>query len=273
MTTTVRYCRGCNEEFAASDDDLRCPQCRQQMTACDITPTPELAETLVGESRKDGGASDDITSTLIGKRFASYTIEAFVGKGGMASVFRATHDTLRRPCAIKILSSELQSRNVEFVEQFISEARTAASVVHPHIVTVHNIGETDSSHYIELEYVAGQSLQHILQSEEKMPPLRATSFLQQACSGLAEAHRYGLIHRDFKPSNILVGPCDHAKLADFGLAKRVSSRRRSASDEPLTGTPYFMAPELFDGGEASKQADVYAVGVSFYHLYGRVSIR
>jgi len=236
------------------------------MTVCEVEPTMVLAETAVSGLDGNQQPSVDIGRQLVGKRFDSYTIEEFVGKGGMAWVFRAKHNTLHRHCAIKILCPDLRSRNDEFINMFIAEARAAASVVHPHIVTVHNIGEADSNHYIELEYVAGQSLRHVLQSAEKLDPIRATGFLVEACSALAEAHRCGLIHRDFKPSNILVGPHDCAKLADFGLAKRISSDQAGGLAEAITGTPYFMAPELFDGVAASKRSDVYAVGVSYYCL-------
>lgn len=266
MTAPVRYCRGCNEEFTATGDDLRCPQCREQMTACDEPPTVDLAETAVSVMENDRPISADVSRDLVGKRFASYFIESFVGKGGMAWVFRARHNTLHRLCAIKVLCPDLRRRHDSFLDMFIAEARAAASVIHPHIVTVHNIGQADSFHFIELEYVPGESLQHIVKREEKFDPLRATDFLLQVCSALAEAHRCGLVHRDFKPSNILVGSRDYAKLADFGLAKRISSDEPKASGESLTGTPYFMAPELFRHAPATKQSDVYAVGVSYFYL-------
>jgi len=236
------------------------------MTACDEPPTVDLAETAAVGAEMNLAISGDISRDLVGRPFASYTIESFLGKGGMAWVFLAKHNTLHRPCAIKVLCPELRSRDDSFIEMFIAEARAAASVVHPHIVTVHNIGQADSHHFIELEYVPGESLQHVVKREEKFDPLRATAFLVQTCSALAEAHRCGLIHRDFKPSNILVGSRDYAKLADFGLAKRISSDKPGASSESLTGTPYFMAPELFRRAPATKQSDVYAVGISYYYL-------
>lgn len=266
MATPVRYCRGCNEEFTTTGNDPRCPQCREQMTQCDEPPAVDLAETAAVGAEASRAIPVDISRDLIGKQFASYTIESFVGKGGMAWVFLAKHNTLHRPCAIKVLCPELRSRDDSFIEMFIAEARAAASVVHPHIVTVHNIGQADSHHYIELEYVPGESLPHIVKREEKFDPLRATGFLVQTCSALAEAHRCGLIHRDFKPSNILIGSGDYAKLADFGLAKRISSDEPQASGASLTGTPYFMAPELFRREPATRQSDVYAVGISYYYL-------
>jgi serine/threonine-protein kinase len=230
-----------------------------------LAATIDLAETADFERvpQHDEPLDDSLP---IRREFDNYTVESFVGKGGMAWVFKATHKALLRPCAIKILRPELRNRNDSFLQLFISEARAAASVVHPHIVTVHNIGETDAHYYIELEYVPGQSLQQQAQAAQGMEPLDATRFLVQACSALAEAHSCGLVHRDFKPSNILVTTGGFAKLADFGLAKRIAADRPARNRGMLTGTPYFMAPELFQGIPASRQSDVYAVGVSYFYL-------
>ncbi len=231
------------------------------MTVCDPAPTVDLAETVVLDEALAAGDRSALANSLIGRQFDTYTIDAFLGQGGMASVFRATHNTLYRPCAIKILSPSRRNRDCELVELFLAEARAAASVVHPHIVTVHNIGEADSLPYIELEYVPGDTLQELVQTEGRLDPHRATDVLAQACSALGEAHQCGLVHRDFKPSNILVSETGVAKLSDFGLAKQIDK-----GGEALAGTPYFMAPELFSGGAAGKRSDVYAVGVSYYYL-------
>lgn len=256
------YCLGCNQEFESVDLDARCPQCRENMTVPPVTPTSDLEQTLT----LDPGAQlvFDLRQQVIDRPFAGYDIESFLGKGGMAWVFLARHQALHRRCAIKILSPDLHDKDEQFLDLFVSEARTAASVVHPHIVTVHNIGEFNGNHFIELEFVAGNSLQELLLQESRMSPMRATGFLLQACSALAEAHSTGLIHRDFKPSNILVGHNEFTKLADFGLAKRIA--KRNTASEGLTGTPYFMAPELYRGESATTASDVYAVGVSIYRL-------
>jgi serine/threonine-protein kinase len=238
------------------------------MTASDLAPTIDLAETIVHEGdKREAFKSVDLGDVLIGKELANYAIESFLGKGGMAWVFRATHSTLLRPCAIKVLCPELRQKGRDLLEMFLSEARAAASLVHPNVVTVHNIGEADKKHFIELEYVPGRSLQQVVVTEKQLALVRATDLLLQVTSALAEAHRCGLIHRDLKPANILVRPDGVAKLADFGLAKRVVSGPAAAKRvKRLAGTPYFMAPELFRGASASKQSDVYAMGVSFFYL-------
>lgn len=257
------FCRGCNKSFAIPAADRRCPQCGQPLTAYELAPTLDLDLTLMADQGLDVPQAAAPSEALVGKPFDGYTIDSFLGKGGMAWVFRATHTMLYRPCAIKILAPRPGSGE-DMVDLFLAEARAAASLVHPHIVTVHNIGQSGSLHYIELEYVPGHTLQQLVQAAGKLDAYSATDLLSQACSALAEAHRCGVVHRDFKPSNILVHRNGQAKLADFGLAKRVT--RGGSPDDSLAGTPYFMAPELFRTRPASKASDVYAVGVSYYYL-------
>jgi eukaryotic-like serine/threonine-protein kinase len=263
VASELLFCRGCNESFAVATADRRCPQCGEMLTACDVAPTLDLDLTLMADQGLDVPAVAGPSEALIGKSFEGYSIDSFLGKGGMAWVFRATHNTLYRPCAIKILAPRPGS-GADMVDLFLAEARAAASLIHPHIVTVHNIGQSGPLHYIELEYVPGQTLQQLVQAAGKLDAYSATDLLSQACSALAEAHRCGVVHRDFKPSNILVHRNGQAKLADFGLAKRVT--RGGSLEDSLAGTPYFMAPELFRTRPASKASDVYAVGVSFYYL-------
>ena len=206
---------------------------------------------------------------LLGRSIGLYDIESLLGKGGMAWVFLARHNTLHRPCAIKVLCPELLGRKANSLDLFMAEARAAASLVHPHIVAIHNVGELESHHFIEMEYVPGCSLEQLISEQSSLSLLDATNFLLQSCSALAAAHRQGLAHRDFKPANIMVRSDGTAKLADFGLAKQLSAEPVTG-DVGLAGTPQFMAPELFQGEHANQQSDVYAVGVSyFYALTGR----
>lgn len=245
-----------------ADADPRCPPCDRPVDPCSLAATLDLAQTLSQPPDQAGLATNLALTDLVGQTFDAYTLESFLGKGGMARVFLARHNALYRPCAIKILTP--RGGNADLLEPFLAEARAAASLVHPHVVTVHNIGQYRGLYYIELEYVPGQTLQQMLHAAGRLDPHAATEILAQATSALAEAHRRGLVHRDFKPSNILVHRNGMAKLADFGLAKRVHGGETSI--DALAGTPYFMAPELFQSHPASKASDVYAIGVSYYYL-------
>ncbi len=262
------YCRGCNQTFSVAASDS-CPQCGEDLTVAAEQSTANLDVTMaLGSGPRVDEAADDAASELsqrlVGSQLAYYHIEQFLGRGGMAWVFRANHDMLQRPCAVKVLDPALIRHQPEAVNLFLSEARAAASLVHPNVVTVHNVGEQDRYHFIELEYISGHSLQYLRASQPELTPLEATGYLEQSCSALAAAHRQGMVHRDFKPANILVREDGVAKLADFGLAKRVAAPHSDA--QGLSGTPYFMAPELFVGSGGTPSSDVYAVGVSYYYL-------
>jgi serine/threonine-protein kinase len=263
---TVMFCQGCNEKVAVRPVDRHCPLCGETLSPLQDAPTADFSDlaargTYVGSYPEQSSEVD----RLIGKRVSKYSIEAFLGKGGMARVYRATHLMLERPCAIKVLNPLLVQRNPDYVKMFFAEARAAASLVHPHVVTIHTIDHDDGLHLIEMEYVVGQSLQRMVESRKRLEPIEALAVMVQIASALAEAHRFGMVHRDIKPANVLVTESGVAKLSDFGLAKRVA-RSGAATSEPLAGTPYFMAPELFEGQHANSASDVYAMGVTFYFL-------
>jgi serine/threonine-protein kinase len=164
------YCRGCNEAFLVDDDQPYCPQCGELMTACTVDQTLALDETAFVDPDAPVPAADDLVTQLLGQEFDCYSVELFVGKGGMAHVFRARHKSLQRTCAIKILSPQLMGRDPNSLAMFLAEARAAASVVHPNIVTVHNIGQTERFHYIELGFATGESLQRMLRRAGRLPP-------------------------------------------------------------------------------------------------------
>lgn len=230
----------------------------------DSAPTLDLTNfSSIGNSAAPLPGAEGFPERLLGRRIGLYDIESLLGKGGMAWVFLARHNTLHRLCAIKVLCPELFGRKADSLDSFMAEARAAASLVHPHIVAIHNLGELESHHFIEMEYVPGCSLEQLISERPSLPLLDATSYLLQSCSALTAAHRQGLAHRDFKPANILVSSDGTAKLADFGLAKQLS-RQPETLDGGLAGTPHFMAPELFQGEQANQQSDVYAVGVSYF---------
>lgn len=263
-------CQGCNEKFEPNKNGAAfCPLCNQLVTDPIQTTNMHLLETQVVGAPIEV-SDDELLEQFAGRRFGQYDVISFLGKGGMALVFKAEHRGLHRPCAIKILSPKLLRQGERFLEMFVAEARAAASVVHPNIVTVHNIGEIDNTTFIELEYVQGQPLQSLILEKGKLSPESTFGHIRQATAALNEAHLAGIVHRDFKPSNILVKDGGLTKLSDFGLAKKISMGDKGPDQRKLSGTPYFMAPELFIGKPATPRSDVYAVGISmFYMLTGK----
>lgn len=263
MARSIFFCYGCNERFEARGDaDARCPLCGERLD--DMVTVPTASVEAAGDREPLSKNAEASTDALIGSTLASYRVDGYLGSGGMARVYRAFHPRLERPCALKILSPELAVRSPGLIDAFLAEARAAASLVHPNVVTVHNVGEEKGVHFIELELVPGRSLHRLVVEDGPLPPGRAAALLGQAVQGLAEAHRHGLVHRDLKPANVLLQERRPAKLADFGLAKRVVTGRPGFAE--LSGTPHFMAPELFDGREAGRESDVYASGVSLFFL-------
>ena len=189
----------------------------------------------------------------------------------MARVYRATHRTLHRTCAVKVLNPELVRRRPEMVEMFFAEGRAAAALVHPHVVTVHTIGQDDGFYFLEMEYVVGSSLRRLIERQGPLDFDRATQIMVQVSTALTTAHRSDIVHRDIKPDNILITEHGAAKLADFGLAKQVAGPKTDMRRSRLFGTPYFMAPELFRAQPADTKSDVYAMGVTFFYvLTGRL---
>ena len=204
---------------------------------------------------------DDLTGSSLGQ----YRMGPVIGRGSMGRVYQAEHQFLCRPCAIKVLNPGLVARQPQVREQFWAEARVVANLVHPHVVTVHNLGSDRDYHFIEMEYVPGGiSLRETLVKDGPFEPVRASTLIHQVVQALGAAHRSGLVHRDVKPANVLLTRDGHAKLADFGLVRRHADPE--LANAKVAGTPTFMAPELFGGDPASPQSDLYAVGVTFYYL-------
>lgn len=261
------YCAGCNERFAAWADDRTCPRCGAKLAD---DGERALAETLLirpGVDHSPGAVSfaAQEPDNLIGRQLHVYVCESLLGAGGMGRVYLAHHQALGRKCALKILSPKLAAQDADYVARFQQEARAAAALVHPNIVTAHAIGYEQGYHFLEMEFLAGQSLQQLVAREGALNPVRATALALQIAEGLAAAHRERIIHRDLKPDNVLLTRKGIAKIADFGLAKRIAAHA-GTPERYLVGTPNYMAPELFEGVPASPNTDVYALGVCYFLL-------
>jgi serine/threonine protein kinase len=195
----------------------------------------------------------------------AYQVEALIGRGGMGAVYRGVQASLNRPVAIKILPAELSS-NPDFMARFQREAQTLAKLNHNGIVTVFDFGTTAEGHlYFVMECIDGTDLAHLLRAQ-RLEPDQALELTVQLCEALHYAHSQGVVHRDIKPANVLITRDGRAKLADFGLARPMSSARTQlTASQMIMGTPDYMAPEQWQG-QADHRADIYALGVMLYEM-------
>lgn len=211
----------------------------------------------------DAVTGDPISGRLLDGR---YRIGARVARGGMASVYEATDIRLDRTVAVKVMHPGLGD-DEEFASRFVREARAAARLSHPNVVAVFDQGREDGTVYLAMELVPGHTLRDVIRKESPMAPARALALLEPVLSALAAAHRAGLMHRDVKPENVLIADDGRVKVADFGLAKAVSTdTQHTATSGVLIGTVSYLAPELVVDGRADPRADVYAAGVMLYEL-------
>jgi ABC-type branched-subunit amino acid transport system substrate-binding protein/streptogramin lyase/predicted Ser/Thr protein kinase len=194
----------------------------------------------------------------VGTELAGYRIEALVGRGGMGVVYRALDLALDRPVALKILAPEL-AKDVRFRERFLRESRLAASLDHPSIVPVFDAGEVGGELYIAMRYVEGRDLKRLLSEEGALAPRRALAVVEQVADALDTAHERGLVHRDVKPSNVLIDARGHAYLADFGLSRRLGEAAAALGAAQSIGTVDYVAPEQIRGDEVDGRADLYSL--------------
>ncbi len=205
---------------------------------------------------------------LVGRTLGKYQIVELLGKGGMAEVYKAYHPRLNRYVCIKILHSYL-AEGEDFLARFEREARAVATLRHPHIVQIHDFDVENDVYYMVMEYIDGGTLaarMYALSKENKyMPAGQVLSIVSQVAEALDYAHGKGIIHRDMKPSNILLDSHGNAFLADFGIA-RMMSGTQFTSTGALVGTPMYMSPEQGQGIEVTEATDIYSFGVILYEL-------
>jgi serine/threonine-protein kinase len=207
------------------------------------------------------------------RQLGQYTLEERLGEGGMGVVFRARHAMLRRPTAVKLLRPERVGE--AGLRRFEREVQLTAGLSHPNTISVFDYGRTpDGVFYYAMEYLDGLTLDEIVAGDGPQPPARVVHVVRQVLGALGEAHGIGLVHRDVKPSNVILcergGIPDVAKVLDFGLVKETEGDPGLSHDGALVGTPLFLAPEAIRSGEAGPRSDVYSVGaVAYYLLCGR----
>ena len=200
-----------------------------------------------------------------GRIFADrYELKELIGQGGMADVYLAYDDILKREVAVKILRSSLTGDPI-YITRFHREARAAAALCHRNIVEIYDVGEEDDLYYIVMEYVRGQTLKELINKRGALHYVEAVDIMKQVVSATALAHSMGIVHRDLKPQNILVTDSGIVKIADFGIAS-IQSLSQVTQTHTIMGSLHYLAPEIARGEKATPQSDIYALGVVFYEL-------
>ena len=207
---------------------------------------------------------------LIGRMLANrYEILEKIGNGGMATVYKAKCHVLNRFVAIKILKEEFIT-DIEFIKRFKSEAQTAASLTHPNIVSIYDVGNEGDVYYIVMELIQGKTLKEIIVEDGKLSWKWSVNIAIQIASALETAHKNSLIHRDIKPHNIIINEYGMAKVTDFGIAKAVSNSTITAFGTTI-GSVHYFSPEHAKGGATDAKSDIYSLGIVMYEmLTGRV---
>lgn len=202
------------------------------------------------------------TPALLNNR---YQILQPLGSGGMAQVYRARDLMLERFVAVKVLRADY-SADKDFQIRFRQEAKAAANLSHPNIVTVHDFGFDQGQLFIVMEYVPGTNLKTMIENLGKFSPEDAIPLMVQACAGLGYAHRAGLVHCDVKPHNMLITPDRRLKVTDFGIARAIAAIHPEEQNDVVWGSPLYFSPEQAAGQAPSPASDVYSLGVVMYEL-------
>jgi hypothetical protein len=201
--------------------------------------------------------------------FAGHAIEAIAGRGGMGVVYRARQLSLDRVVALKVIAPAL-TEDPAVRRRFLRESRVAASIDHPNVLPIYYAGEENGVAYIAMRHVPGDDLRALVRRLSRLDPHRAAGIVAQVAAALDAAHAAGLVHRDVKPANVLLGPADHAYLTDFGLTKNMLSEAGATRPGHWVGTLDFVAPEQIRGERVDARADVYGLGCLLYFaLTGR----
>ncbi len=223
-----------------------------------------FAETLIGDSTASEGTDEDLT----GRQIAHFHVETLLRAGGMGTIWRARDVSLDRPVALKVLTREL-SRDPLLAERFTREARSQARLSHANVVPIYFVDEDDGHMYFAMELMDGGSLaDRLAQGGPTLDWQRGVDLMVGVARALRHAHDRGLIHRDVKPSNLLLDSTGHLKVGDFGLARPLDPGERKLTGKGVfLGTPWYCSPEQARAVELDHRSDMYALGATFYHLF------
>ena len=202
---------------------------------------------------------------LLGREISGYRIEDRIGRGGMGTVYRALQLSLDRTVAMKILAPHLVE-NQNFINLFIREARAAGALSHPNLVQVYDVGVEDDIYFYSMEYIPHGSVEELLNRDKQIAVPRTLEIIRDAALGLQYAELKGLVHRDIKPGNLMIGADDIIKIGDLGIARFGEEEGVVSQKDGVSGSPHYIAPEQARGLDIDHRADLYALGVSFYQM-------
>ncbi len=252
MATTAqqesRRCQRCGDPLAGAELSGNCPRC---LTALLLSPEP-------------ADAAEPSPIPVI-RRLGDYELLEEVARGGMGVVFRARQVSLDRTVAVKVLRDAWLATPVQ-VKRFRAEAANAAKLKHPNIVAVHEVGEQGGQHYFAMDLIKGTNLAELTR-DGPLPPQRAAELTRKVAEAVQHAHQQGVLHRDVKPSNVLLDPQGEPQVTDFGLARVLDDESSLTLSGQVLGTPGYIAPEQATGtGTVGPAADIYSLGALLYHL-------
>lgn len=238
------------------DDFLERPAIAEAMSVLDEKATRIDNRTGQIATKGDGF----VAGTVLASR---YRILGLLGRGGMGEVYKADDIKLSQTVALKFLPDRLE-RDPAALERFHAEVRTARQVSHPNVCRVFDIGEIDGRHFLSMEFIDGDDLSSLLRRVGRLSSERAVEIARQLCVGLAAIHNAGILHRDFKPANVIIDGKGRVRITDFGIAGIESE---VANDRLRVGTPAYMSPEQIAGKDVSAKSDIYALGLVFYEIF------
>lgn len=241
------------------DADAPPPAKPAPVSASSAAPKSDGARSEGASSKAREGAESSLPQVK------GYRVERVLGRGGMGEVYLAVQESLGRPVALKVLASKLAADG-DFVRRFQSEARAAAALNHPNVVTVHDVWEESGRHFLAMEYMDRGNLEMRLAREGKLGIKEALEVMSDAAKALVYAELRGIVHRDIKPANLMQNSVGTTKLADLGLAMHLEAEATESDNKKIFGTPHFISPEQARGEKTDVRSDMYSLGATAYRL-------
>src|SRR5687767_6634282 len=251
-----------------TEHSVNCPSCGAALAGTQATirrPSPKAPPKEKSKapthtsSTSSRGEGNFLAGTVLNER---YRITGLLGRGGMGEVYKAEDLKLNQTVALKFLPDHF-AEDVSARERFFGEVRTARQVSHPNVCRVFDIGEVNGSHFLSMEFIDGDDLSSLLRRIGRLPPDKALEIARQLCAGLHAVHQAGILHRDFKPANVMIDGRGKARLTDFGVAGLESEFKEGA----IAGTPAYMSPEQIAGKELTTKSDIYSLGLVLYEIF------